>query len=95
MNASYLELSCSDECIEKKEKNNEQHKKTKTGLPEFFGISSLTVATVPVSQSEELYQKLIENGVEAEYNRLDGAKHATAEFAQEEVKELILEFMNR
>lgn len=50
---------------------------------------------VPISQSEELYEKLQQQGVTAEYYILDGVGHGADEFYQEEVLEKIIRFLEK
>lgn len=47
------------------------------------------------TQSEVFYRKLTENGVYTEYYRLTGEQHGVDAFYQPEIKQLILNFMNK
>ena len=47
---------------------------------------------VPFEQSEELDDKLIENGCDADVIALEGADHADMQFFQDELWDRIIEF---
>lgn len=51
--------------------------------------------TVPIEQSDELYEKLIANGVYAEYYQIKGAGHGEDCFYQNDVKSIVFSFLNR
>lgn len=51
--------------------------------------------TVPISQSDLLYEKLVEKNIETEYYRFKHAGHGEDVFYQESVKKIILDFLNR
>lgn len=63
--------------------------------PPFLLLHGTEDALVPVSQSDAFYKTLTETGVPAEYLRIEGAAHAGAEFFQEQIKEAVLEFLDR
>nr|WP_314464747.1 alpha/beta hydrolase [uncultured Clostridium sp.] len=50
---------------------------------------------VPISQSEQLYKKLQEQGVISEFYALKGAGHGTDDFYQEGTQKLVIEFLNK
>lgn len=50
---------------------------------------------VDIAQSEELYRKLCEAGVEADYYVLKGEGHGSDAFYQDEVMEIVREFIQR
>lgn len=50
---------------------------------------------VPASASRALYDKLQASGVEADYYLVEGASHASEEFAQPAVQKIMLDFMDR
>lgn len=50
---------------------------------------------VPAAQSRSLYEKLVENEVEADYYLLEDAGHASIEFSQEEIQTIMLKFLDR
>jgi dipeptidyl aminopeptidase/acylaminoacyl peptidase len=50
---------------------------------------------VPLSQSEKLYERLQIEGVDSDLVILKGAEHTDAPFVQEEVKCIILDFLNK
>jgi dipeptidyl aminopeptidase/acylaminoacyl peptidase len=50
---------------------------------------------VPVSESEMLYDTLQKSGVEAELIVLEGVEHAEAHFVQPQIKQMILDFLNK
>lgn len=58
----------------------------------FHGIGD---TLIPYSQSERLYERLQEEKVVSELYLIEGADHADALFVQEEVKQKILEFLDR
>lgn len=49
---------------------------------------------VPIDQSERMYETLCENGVRADYYVLDGEGHGADAFYQQEIMEIIREFMD-
>lgn len=57
-----------------------------------FDYSRYNDQTVPFEQSEELYDKLIENGCDADLIALEGADHADLQFFQDELWDRIIEF---
>ena len=63
--------------------------------PPFLLLHGTKDSQVDLQQSELLYQALQEKGVASDLYILDGAEHADAPFYQEEVKQIILDFMNR
>lgn len=61
-------------------------------VPPFLIIHGINDQTVPFEQSEELYDKLIENGCDADLIALEGADHADMQFFQDELWDRIIEF---
>lgn len=51
--------------------------------------------TVSIAQSDELYEKLMEHNVYAEYYTIKGVEHGEDSFFQEEVKEIVYDFLKR
>lgn len=51
--------------------------------------------TVPIEQSNELYEKLQEQGIYAEYYQILGAGHGEDIFYQKKIKELVLAFLDK
>ncbi len=49
--------------------------------------------TVPIEQSDRLYEKLVENGVHVKYYRIKDAVHGEERFFQNEIKDLVLDFL--
>lgn len=49
---------------------------------------------VPIDQSERMYEKLCENGVRAEYYVLEGEGHGADAFYQQEIMDIIREFID-
>ena len=62
--------------------------------PPFLIFHGTADSTVPVEQSELLYDALTAHGIRADLYTIEGAKHADAHFFQPEIKQLILDFMN-
>lgn len=58
----------------------------------FHGVND---RTVPVEQSDELYEKLREHGCYVEYYQLKGADHGEDYFYQDSVKDIILAFLDK
>lgn len=50
---------------------------------------------VPYAQSDALFQKLTENGVQVEYYLLEGAGHATMHFYQDEMNKKVADFLSK
>lgn len=63
--------------------------------PPFAIFHGTSDETVPIMQSDALYEKLREYEVPCEYFRIKNAVHGDDVFYQDEVKELVLEFMRR
>lgn len=63
--------------------------------PPFLILHGTEDKIVPIAQSEALYHALTTAGTEAELYRIEEAGHAGAEFNQEEVKEIIADFLDR
>lgn len=63
--------------------------------PPFLIFHGTEDKTVPIEQSEELYQKLCENDIYAEYYQIKGAGHGEDYFYQDKVKDIILVFLNK
>ena len=61
--------------------------------PPFLILHGTDDQLVPISQSELLYAALQKAGTTADFYRLEGAGHATAEFYQDEVWEIIHDFL--
>ena len=51
--------------------------------------------TVPIAQSDELYEKLKEHNVYTEYYKIKDAEHGEDSFYQEEVKEIVYSFLKK
>ena len=51
--------------------------------------------TVPIAQSEALYEKLTDCGVPADFYVIEGANHGDVLLYQDEVKALVMEFIRR
>lgn len=77
-------------------------------LPVFSAIRYVTPETVPflilhgtidekvdIEHSERMYEKLTENGVPCDYYRFENCLHGVDEFYQDEVIEIIIEFLKR
>jgi dipeptidyl aminopeptidase/acylaminoacyl peptidase len=63
------------------------------GAPPFLILHGSGDDLVPLSQGELLYDSLRGAGIEADLVVLEGAAHGDTAFVQEEVKELILDFL--
>ncbi len=63
--------------------------------PPFMIIHGTVDQIVPLAQSEMLYEKLTENGVEADFLKVENAIHGDGIIYQPEVRERILAFMKR
>lgn len=50
---------------------------------------------IPVSSSKNLYDRLVENGAEADYYLVEGATHASSEFSQQKIQDIMLAFMDK
>lgn len=72
--------------------NSSPVSKVTKDAPPFLIIHSINDQTVPFEQSEELYDKLIENGCDADLIALEGADHADLQFFQDELWDRIIEF---
>lgn len=72
--------------------NSSPVSKVTKDAPPFFIIHGINDQTVPFEQSEELYDKLIENGCDADLIALEGADHADLQFFQDELWDRIIEF---
>lgn len=72
--------------------NSSPVSKVTKDAPPFLIIHGINDQTVPFEQSEELYDKLIENGCDADLIALEGADHADMQFFQDELWERIIEF---
>lgn len=72
--------------------NSSPVSKVTKDAPPFLIIHGINDQTVPFEQSEELYDKLIENGCDADLIALEGADHADLQFFQDELWERIIEF---
>ena len=55
-------------------------------------IQGINDKTVPFEKREELNDKLIENGCDADLIALEGADHADLQFFQDELWDRIIEF---
>ena len=63
--------------------------------PPFMILQGLADVLVDYrTQGNVLYDALERNGVRTEYYLVEGANHADAHFYQDEMKELVLDFMN-
>ena len=72
--------------------NSSPVSKVTKDAPPFLIIHGINDQTVPFEQSEELYDKLIENGCDADLIALEGADHANLQFFQDELWDRIIEF---
>ena len=72
--------------------NSSPVSKVTKDAPPFLIIHGINDQTVPFEQSEELYDKLIENGCDADLIALEGADHADLQFFQDELWERIIDF---
>ena len=72
--------------------NSSPVSKVTKDAPPFLIIHGINDQTVPFEQSEELYDKLIENGCDADLIALEGADHADMQFFQDELWDRIIEF---
>ncbi len=63
--------------------------------PPFLIIHGNADTTVDISQSDELYDRLTEAGVDCDYIVLNGAIHGDLRFASPEVKGIIREFFEK
>ena len=65
------------------------------GTPPFMILHGTNDKLVDIAaQSDRMYDALVQNGVKAEYIRLEGAEHGDDAFYQEDIKARILNFMN-
>ncbi len=72
--------------------NSSPVSKVTKDAPPFLIIHGINDQTVPFEQSEELYDKLIENGCDADLIALEAADHADLQFFQDELWDRIIEF---
>ena len=72
--------------------NSSPVSKVTKDAPPFLIIHGINDQTVSFEQSEELYDKLIENGCDADLIALEGADHADLQFFQDELWERIINF---
>ena len=72
--------------------NSSPVSKVTKDAPPFLIIHGINDQTVPFEQSEELYDKLIENGCDADLIALEGADHADLQFFQDELWDRIIDF---
>ena len=72
--------------------NSSPVSKVTKDAPPFLIIHGINDQTVPFEQSEELYDKLIENGCDADLIALEGADHADMQFFQDELWDRIIDF---
>jgi acetyl esterase/lipase len=63
--------------------------------PPYMILHGTADTLVPVFESEMLYDALQKAGVEAELIILEGAEHAAAHFIQPQVKQMILDFLDK
>lgn len=66
----------------------------KKDAPPFMILHGTNDTMVGIRHSEALYHALCEAGAKAEFYRIEGAGHATPEFAQDETLQMILNFLN-
>jgi acetyl esterase/lipase len=62
--------------------------------PPFLILHGDRDSLVPMGQSVALYEALLKNGTDVRFYEIAGAEHATYEFVQPTVKNLILDFLN-
>jgi len=62
--------------------------------PPFLILHGDCDSLVPMGQSVALYEALLKNGTDVRFYEIAGAQHATDEFVQPAVKNLILDFLN-
>lgn len=65
------------------------------GTPPFLILHGNRDQIVPFRQSELLYEALTQAGVQAELLEIEGANHGDDRIYQPEIKQRVLEFMNR
>lgn len=70
-------------------------KRVTHSAPPHLILQGLDDAVVSPSQSRNYYEKLRENGVTAELLELEGAQHGDDLFFQDEVKDRVLQFLQR
>lgn len=63
--------------------------------PPFFIVHGTGDEQVPYTESEYLYQKLQDAGVDSDLVLVEGAGHADAAVIQDEIKEMMLEFLDK
>lgn len=63
--------------------------------PPFLILHGVEDDVIPISQGELLYDTLTEHGVPADLYRINGANHADIQFSQTEVKDIILNYLNK
>lgn len=63
--------------------------------PPFMILHGEADPLVPLEQSSQLYETLEKNGIEAEMYIIEGAGHGADEFYQDEVLELVADFLAR
>ena len=63
--------------------------------PPFMILHGTADNTVPITISDNLYQRLTEKGIYVEYYKIDGAAHGDDMFYQDEVFELIDAFLKK
>ncbi|HLV08800.1 MAG TPA: alpha/beta hydrolase [Halanaerobiales bacterium] len=63
--------------------------------PPFLILHGNQDQVVPLKQSEKLYKALQKQNITTEFYIIEGADHATAEFFQEETKEIIKDFFDQ
>ncbi|MDR2020719.1 MAG: alpha/beta hydrolase [Treponema sp.] len=63
--------------------------------PPYMILHGTADTQVPVSESEALYDALQKAGVDADLIIFEGVEHAEAHFVQPQVKQMMLDFLNR
>jgi acetyl esterase/lipase len=63
--------------------------------PPYFFIHGTKDSQVDKSQSEKMYDVLQAKGIESELVIIEGAEHADIHFVQGEIKQMILDFLNK
>lgn len=61
----------------------------------FLFFHGLADTLVPIDCAKSLYNKLIENGTEADFYTVEGAGHADLAFSQPEIQQIILNFIKK
>jgi acetyl esterase/lipase len=63
--------------------------------PPYFIVHGTMDSQVQSSQSEKLYERLQAEGIDSELVIIEGAEHADVHFVQPQIKQMILDFLNK